>query len=93
LLYLGLIASGLCFFLWNHASVGVGSGLLAVANNLKIPLAVFVSVAIFREEASLFRLFFATALICTALALTGEVVDSRGGRRELSEQGEKSVEV
>jgi drug/metabolite transporter (DMT)-like permease len=44
LLYLGLIASGAGFFLWNTGAVKVTTGVLAVMNNLKSPLAVVVSV-------------------------------------------------
>ncbi|MEA1928787.1 MAG: EamA family transporter, partial [Candidatus Auribacterota bacterium] len=43
LLYLGLLASGLCFFWWNKGAVLTNAGTLAVFNNLKIPLAVAVS--------------------------------------------------
>jgi drug/metabolite transporter (DMT)-like permease len=37
LLYLGLFAAGLCFFLWNHGARLVDAGTLAVCNNLKVP--------------------------------------------------------
>lgn len=44
LLYLGLIASGAGFFLWNTGAARVSPGALAAMNNLKSPLAVLVSV-------------------------------------------------
>lgn len=44
LFYLGLVASGAGFFLWNSGAVRVRPGVLAVMNNLKSPLAVLVSV-------------------------------------------------
>ncbi len=44
LTYLGLVASGAGFFLWNTGAVRVKPGVLAVMNNLKSPLAVVVSV-------------------------------------------------
>lgn len=43
LLYLGLVASGAGFFLWNSGAARVRPGVLAVMNNLKSPLAVLVS--------------------------------------------------
>jgi drug/metabolite transporter (DMT)-like permease len=47
LVYLGTIASGLCFFLWNKGATGVSVGVLAVFNNLKIPLGVVCSLVLF----------------------------------------------
>ncbi len=68
--YLGVIASGFCFFLWNVGMQRVNAGTLAVMNNLKIPLAVLVSVCIFAEPASLTRLFSSLFLLLLALHLT-----------------------
>jgi drug/metabolite transporter (DMT)-like permease len=56
LFYLGLIASGLGFFLWNIGATRVPAGTLAVMNNAKIPLAVAVSLLVFGETADLTRL-------------------------------------
>ena len=49
LAYLALGASALGFFLWNVGAAGVRAGTLAVFNNVKVPLAVLVSLAVFRE--------------------------------------------
>jgi drug/metabolite transporter (DMT)-like permease len=50
LVYLGAIASGLSFFLWNVGARQTNAGTLAVMNNLKIPLATIVSLAVFDES-------------------------------------------
>jgi drug/metabolite transporter (DMT)-like permease len=50
LIYLGVIASGLSFFLWNVGARKTDAGTLAVMNNLKIPLAAIVSLTVFGEE-------------------------------------------
>ena len=65
--YLGLIASGLCFFLWNRGARLVSAGQLAVMNNLKIPLAVLVSLRVFHEPAGLPAFLAGSLLIATAL--------------------------
>jgi drug/metabolite transporter (DMT)-like permease len=65
LLYLGVLPSGLGFFLWNSGARRVPTGMLAVMNNLKVPLAVLVALTVFREHADIPRL----ALTCAALAL------------------------
>ncbi len=68
-LYLGLLPSGLCFFLWNAGARRVNTGLLAVLNNAKMPLAVAVSLLFFESAptaAGLARLAGAGALILGA---------------------------
>jgi drug/metabolite transporter (DMT)-like permease len=47
LAHLGAVASGLCFFLWNGGATRVSVGVLAVFNNLKIPLGVVCSLVFF----------------------------------------------
>jgi drug/metabolite transporter (DMT)-like permease len=69
LLYLGLLASGVGFFLWNTGAVRVSAGLLAVFNNVKIPLAVVVSLLFFHERTDLLRLAIGGAAVLLALYL------------------------
>jgi drug/metabolite transporter (DMT)-like permease len=68
--YLGLIASGICFFLWNSGARQVGGAALAVLNNVKIPLAITVSLLVFREQADIHRLLAGGGLIVGAALLT-----------------------
>ncbi len=67
LLYLGAIASGLGFFLWNLGARRVSAGSLAVFNNLKIPLGILVSVLFFGETTNWVRLLAGGALMTAAL--------------------------
>ncbi|MGE4487976.1 MAG: EamA family transporter [Kiritimatiellales bacterium] len=67
LLYLGAIASGLAFFLWNKGARKVSPGTLAVFNNLKIPLGILVSVLVFKETTDWPRLIGGGALMILAL--------------------------
>jgi drug/metabolite transporter (DMT)-like permease len=53
LLYLGVLASGLGFFLWNVGATRVTAGTLAVMNNAKVPLAVAMALIFFGEQAHL----------------------------------------
>jgi drug/metabolite transporter (DMT)-like permease len=69
LLYLGAVASGLCFFLWNAGARKVDEGSLAIFNDLKIPLAVIVSLAFFGEEANLLHLAIGGGMGVAALLL------------------------
>ncbi|MEZ6013524.1 MAG: EamA family transporter [Planctomycetota bacterium] len=73
LLYLGVVPTALGFHLWNRGAAQVSAGVLAAANQLKVPLAVAVSLAPpFREAADLPRLAAASAVIALALALGRE---------------------
>lgn len=67
LAYLGLVASGLCFFLWNRGARFVSAGALAVLNNLKIPLGVAASLYVFHEPANRYTLFAGSLLFAAAL--------------------------
>jgi drug/metabolite transporter (DMT)-like permease len=69
LLYLGTVASGVGFWLWNRGARQVGAGTLAVFNNLKIPLGILVSVVCFGETTSWPRLLGGGALMALALAV------------------------
>ena len=69
LAYLGVVASGLGFFLWNRGAVATPSSTLAVMNNLKIPLGVAASVLVFGEQTDLPRLLGGGALMVAAAVL------------------------
>ncbi len=67
LLYLGGIATGLGFFLWNVGVTKVNDGSLAVINNLKIPLGVIFAVLILNESFNLIQLSVGSIFILIAL--------------------------
>lgn len=67
LIYLGAIASGLGFFLWNYGARKTNTGSLAVFNNLKIPSAIVVSLIFFGEEANVLRLTVGSIIVLLAL--------------------------
>ena len=76
LIYLGAIASGVCFIMWNVGARKVHTGTLAVFNDLKIPLAVAVSLIFFGENASLPHLLIGGLIVLAALLL-----NERGAKR------------
>jgi drug/metabolite transporter (DMT)-like permease len=79
LLYLGAIASGLGFFLWNVGARQASAGALAVFNNLKIPLAIAVSLLFFGEQANTINLLLGGLVVAGALLLN-ERLRLRGER-------------
>lgn len=74
ILYLGAIASGLGFFLWNRGATLSSAGVLAACNNLLVPAAMIVSLFVFKEiedakSEDLIRLLAGAALISGAVFL------------------------
>lgn len=69
LAYLGVLASGVGFFLWNLGATRASSGTLAVMNNAKIPLGVACSLLFFGESADPVRLLASFALLGAAVWL------------------------
>jgi drug/metabolite transporter (DMT)-like permease len=66
LIYLGFVASGLAFFLWNRGAQQVSTASLAVMNNAKTPLGVAVSLLVFGEKTDLLRLLLGGGLVVAA---------------------------
>ncbi len=74
LLYLGVLPTGVGFWLWNRGAARVGTGVLAAANNLKTPLAVLLAWTVFGERADPLRLAAGLVLVVGAVVWSG-----RGG--------------
>jgi drug/metabolite transporter (DMT)-like permease len=77
LLYLGLVASGLCFFLWNLGARRTNPGALAIANNLKIPFAILCAVLLFGESVPWLKLLAGGTLVAGSLWLNEWLVRRR----------------
>lgn len=77
LIYLGIIASGLGFFLWNLGARKTNAGSLAIFNNLKIPLAIIVTLIFFGEEANILRLSIGSIIILFALFLNEKYISPK----------------
>lgn len=69
LLYLGAIASGLGFFLWNYGVRKANIGTVAIFNNLKIPLGILVSILFFGEKVQIQNLIIGGLILITALVI------------------------
>lgn len=69
LVYLGAFASGICFFFWNIGARKVNTGALAIFNDLKIPLAVVVSLLVFKEQANWLNLLIGGTIVIASLVL------------------------
>ena len=69
LAWLGLVASGLGYFLWNLGATRVDAGALAIMNNALIPAGLAVNLLIWNRDADLVRLALGGAIIAGSLML------------------------
>ena len=69
LLYLGFIPTGLGFWLWNKGATMVETSLLAIMNNLKIPLGVLFSIFLFKENINVLNFVLGTSVIIFSIVL------------------------
>ncbi|GAB2784793.1 carboxylate/amino acid/amine transporter [Halomonas shantousis] len=67
--WLGLVASGLGYFLWNKGACRVDAGALAIMNNALIPAGLLVNLLIWNREAELTRLGIGGSIILISLLL------------------------
>jgi drug/metabolite transporter (DMT)-like permease len=71
IVFLGAVASGLGFFLWNVGATRVNAGTLAAFNNAKIPLGIAVSLLVFGERADIARLLAGGAVMAAGVWIAG----------------------
>ncbi|MEM5509474.1 carboxylate/amino acid/amine transporter [Pseudoalteromonas sp. AS71] len=76
LIYLGVVASGLGYFMWNKGATLVNVGALAIMNNLLIPAGIIVNVLIWNKDADIVRLSIGAAIMLGAL-LVNQIINKK----------------
>lgn len=69
ILYLGAVASGAGYFLWNQGAAKVNIGSLAIMNNALVPVGLIVNLVIWNKEADIRKILIGGSLIFASLAL------------------------
>ena len=77
LVYLGLVASGLGYFLWNKGACLVNAGALAVMNNALVPAGLIINILIWNRDADLPRLLIGGGVILLSLWVNETLVKKR----------------
>lgn len=68
LIYLGIIASGLGYFWWNKGACMVDSGILAIMNNVLIPLAIIANYLVWGQSIdNIWQFFIGSFIIAFSL--------------------------
>ncbi|CAM3008821.1 DMT family transporter [Vibrio rarus] len=73
LVWLGIGASGLGYFLWNRGASQVDPGYLAIMNNALIPAGLIVNVTIWNRDVDMTRLVIGGAIILLALFIHSRI--------------------
>lgn len=69
ILYLGIVPTGIGFYLWNKGAKYVKSSTLAIMNNLKIPFGVLFSILIFHEKINVLNFVLGSSTIILAILI------------------------
>lgn len=69
LAWLGLVASGVGYFVWNQGATKVDAGTLAVMNNALIPAGLLVNLLIWNRDADIVRLLIGALIMGASLWL------------------------
>ena len=69
LVWLGVMASGLGYFLWNKGACLVDAGILAIMNNALVPVGLLVNLIIWEKTSNYFLLFLGSLIIGLSLYL------------------------
>lgn len=67
LIWLGVGASGMGYFMWNYGATQVDAGTLAIMNNVLIPAGLLVNLAIWQQHPDWIRLIAGGAVIALSL--------------------------
>ncbi|MCT8467760.1 carboxylate/amino acid/amine transporter [Chromohalobacter canadensis] len=69
LLWLGVVASGLGYFLWNKGACRVDAGTLAIMNNALVPAGLLVNLLIWNRDADVPRLILGGGILLASLLI------------------------
>lgn len=77
LVYLGLVASGLGYFIWNKGACLVNAGALAVMNNALVPAGLVVNILIWNRDVDVTRLLLGGGVIMLSLWINETIVKKK----------------
>ena len=74
LIWLGVVASGIGYFLWNRGATQVDSGILAIMNNAVVPLGLVVNLVLWGKNINYTSLIIGGGLIAFSLWLHNQIL-------------------
>lgn len=89
LVYLGTVASGLGYFIWNKGATMVNAGALAIMNNALVPAGLIVNIVIWNRDVDYPRLIVGGIIIVASLWLNETWVKRKVALNQLIKGAEK----
>ncbi|WP_420745382.1 carboxylate/amino acid/amine transporter [Photobacterium damselae] len=89
LVYLGTVASGLGYFIWNKGATMVNAGALAIMNNALVPAGLIVNIVIWNRDVDYPRLIVGGIIIMASLWLNETWVKRKVALNQLIKGAEK----
>ena len=82
LAFLGVVASGIGYFMWNYGATPVDAGTLGIMNNMHVPAGLLVNLAIWQEQPHWPSFILGGAVIVASLWVHRRWVAPRSAQRE-----------
>lgn len=82
LVFLGVVASGIGYFMWNYGATQVDAGTLGIMNNMHVPAGLLVNLAIWQEQPHWPSFILGGAVIVASLWVHRRWVAPRSAQRE-----------
>lgn len=90
LLWLGIAASGIGYFMWNYGATKVDAGTLAIMNNMMVPAGLLVNFAIWQQHPDWLSFTIGSSLIVASLWVHKRWILSRPSHKTSSPQRDPS---
>ncbi|WP_067709769.1 carboxylate/amino acid/amine transporter [Erwinia sp. ErVv1] len=78
LIWLGVVASGLGYFMWNYGATQVDAGTLGIMNNMHVPAGLLVNLAIWQRQPHWPSFLIGAAVICLSLWVHKKWIVNKG---------------
>lgn len=82
LLWLGIAASGIGYFMWNYGATKVDAGTLAIMNNMMVPAGLLVNFAIWQQHPNWLSFTIGSSLIIASLWVHKRWILSRASHKK-----------
>lgn len=89
LVYLGTVASGLGYFIWNKGATMVNAGALAIMNNALVPAGLIMNIVIWNRDVDYPRLIVGGIIIMASLWLNETWVKRKVAINQMIKDAEK----
>ena len=74
IIFMGVVSSALCYFLWNKGACEVDAGVLAIMNNALIPVAIIINLVLWHKDTELTKFVIGSVIIVFSLVIHKKIM-------------------